>query len=76
MRTTIELTSAEHKKLKVICSILGITLKDYVRQCLKDHLDFSEIPNSELLQDFKDTDEGKDLIDCDSLEDMFNKLGI
>lgn len=34
------------------------------------------VPNETTSQTFKDTDAGKNLIDCDSAEDMFSKLGI
>lgn len=34
------------------------------------------VPNETTSQTFKDTDAGKNLIDCDSAEDMFSKLSI
>lgn len=35
-----------------------------------------KIPNAETLQTFKDTDNGKNIIACDNVDDMFDKLGI
>lgn len=34
------------------------------------------IPDQTTLQTFKDTDEGKNLIECENADDMFGKLGI
>ena len=34
------------------------------------------VPNKITMQTFADTDSGKNIIECDNKEDMFNKLGI
>ena len=35
-----------------------------------------EIPNKATRETFKKSDEGKELVKCDNVEDMFRKLGI
>ncbi len=35
-----------------------------------------EIPNKTTEKTFKDTDSGKNIIKCKSVDDMFNKLGV
>jgi DNA-damage-inducible protein J len=35
-----------------------------------------EIPNKETLQSFKDSEEGKNLTECNDSEDLFKRLGI
>ena len=34
------------------------------------------IPNETTLKTFRDTDNGKNLVDCEDAEDMFRKLGV
>ena len=61
---------------------LGITMTEainlfFTQVTLKKGLPFEvSIPNEETLQTFKDTDAGKNLIECENPEDMFKKLGI
>ncbi|MDD3001661.1 MAG: Antitoxin DinJ [bacterium ADurb.Bin157] len=35
-----------------------------------------KVPNETTLKTFRDSESGKDLIECKDAEDMFNKLGI
>ncbi len=35
-----------------------------------------QIPNKTTTKTFKDTDAGKNIVNCEDAEDMFNKLGI
>lgn len=49
----------EHKKLKTMAAFMGVSLKDLVLNCLRDHLLSDNEPNDETLKAFKETDEGK-----------------
>ncbi len=73
-RMTIDMPSEEHKKLKAMAAFFGISLKDLVLSCLRDHL-LNE-PNEETLQSFKKTDEGKGLIRCEDFNNFIEKLGL
>lgn len=73
-RMTIDMPLDEHKKLKAMAAFYGISLKELVLICLRDHL-LNE-PNEETLKAFKETDEGKGLIRCKDFNDFIDKLGL
>lgn len=73
-RMTIDMPLNEHKKLKAMAAFFGISLKELVLICLRDHL-LNE-PNEETLKAFKETDEGKGLVRCKDFNDFIDKLGL
>ena len=46
-RMTIDMPLKEHKKLKAMAAFMGVTLKDLVLSCLRDHLLSDNEPNDE-----------------------------
>jgi DNA-damage-inducible protein J len=69
-------------EVESILSELGLTpttaINIFYRQVkLQKGLPFNvSIPNQITLKTFKDTDAGKNIIQCENKEDMFSKLGI
>lgn len=74
-RMTIDMPLDEHKKLKAMAAFLGVSLKDLVLSCLRDHLLSENKPNKETLQAFKETDKGEGLEYCKDFDDFVKKLG-
>ena len=70
------------ENVEKVLNSLGMTPTDAIRIFfrqieLRKGLPFViEIPNKETEKVFKETDEGKNLIKCNSSEDMFERLGI
>ncbi len=56
-RISIEVSPDEHRKLKALAAIKGLTIKEYI---LKSTVRAKE-PNEETLQAFKDVENGTDL---------------
>lgn len=75
-RMTIDMPFEEHKKLKAMAAFMGITLKDLVLSCLRDHLLSDNEPNDETLRAFKETDERKGLVQCKDFNEFIDKLGL
>ena len=75
-RLTFELPSVDHKKLKALAALAGVSLKDLILTCLKEHLLSENVPNEETIKVFKETDEGKNLIHYKSMDDLIEKLGL
>lgn len=75
-RLTFELPSVDHKKLKALAALGGVSLKDLIFSCLKENLLSENIPNEETIRVFKETDEGKNLIHFKNAADMIDKLGL
>ena len=70
------------KQVEEIFSKLGLTTTEaitlfYSLVSLNNGLPFEiKIPNNETIQTFNDTDNGKNITECDAADDMFDKLGI
>lgn len=75
-RLTFELPSVDHKKLKAIAALAGVSLKDLILTCLKENLLSENIPNEETVTVFKETDEGKNLVHYKNVNDLIDKLGL
>lgn len=75
-RLTFDLPKVDHKKLKAMAALNGVSLKTLIFECLKEHLLSENIPNDETLKLFKETDEGKNLIRCKDFNDLVDKLGL
>lgn len=75
-RMTLDVPINEHKKLKAMAAFMGMSLKDLVLSCLRDHLLSENTPNEETLKAFKETDEGKGLVNCEDFNDFVKKLGL
>lgn len=75
-RLTFELPAVDHKKLKAIAALAGVSLKDLILSCLKENLLSENVPNEETIRVFKETDEGKNLIHFKNADEMIDKLGL
>lgn len=75
-RMTIDMPFEEHKRLKAMAAFMGVSLKDLVLNCLRDHLLSENEPNDETVIAFKETDEGKGLVHCRDFTDFIDKLGL
>lgn len=74
-RLTFELLAVDHKKLKAIAALAGISLKDLILTCLKENLLSENVPNEETIKVFKETDERKNLIHYKNADELIDKLG-
>jgi hypothetical protein len=73
-RLTFELPVIDHKKLKALAALAGVSLKDLILSCLQEHLLSDNIPNEETVRIFKETDEGKNLKHYKSAKDLVSRL--
>ena len=70
------------EKTKVIFNKMGLNISQAVRLFLKqvelhNGLPFElSIPNETTIKTLKDTDKGKNLVECKDVDDMFDKLQI
>lgn len=75
-RLTFELPTDDHKKLKAIAALSGVSLKVLILACLQENLLSENVPNEETMKVFKDTDERKNLVYYKSVNDLIDKLGL
>ena len=80
-RFTIDLPKEEHKRLKTMSALSGKSMRDIIVEALntfyreQEHFS-SNNPNAETRKILDEIKRGEGLIECSSLEDLFNKLGI
>ena len=74
IRITIDLPNKEHKKLKIAATLLGVSMKEFVIDSLHETFK-SRTYNKKTLKAIREAEEGN-LKEFDSLEDMFEDLGI
>lgn len=75
-RLTFELPVVDHKKLKAMAALSGVSLKDLILTCLKENLLSENAPNEKTLRVFKETDEGKNLVHYKDVDDLIDKLDL
>lgn len=74
VRFTMDLSNKEHKRISTAASVLGLSMKDLVLLSVEEftHKKLNKTTEATL----KETDAGKGLHKFDSLQDMFDDLGI
>lgn len=75
-RFTFELPAGDHKRLKAIAALSGVSLKELIMSCLKETVLSENTPNDETLKIFKETDGGKNLTRYRNADDLIDKLGL
>ena len=75
-RMTIDVPDDEHRKLKALAALRGISMKQLVLEILYRELYSKNLSNEETLRVFKETDEGKNLQRFDHVEDMLKSLDL
>ena len=74
IRYTLDLPKKEHKRISTMASVLGLSMKDLFL------LSFEEFAHKKLnkttLKAIEETSSGKGLHKFDSLDEMYNDLGI
>ena len=65
---TIDMPAREHKKLKAMAAYLGVSSKELVLSCVREHLLSKNEPNEVTLQAFKETENRVDLIEANDFD--------
>ncbi len=78
-RIIIEIPKEYHRKLKTRAAILGKSMRDIVLEALEATeacLHSTHIPNKETKKSLKNIEQGKNLIEIESLNAFAKKLGL
>lgn len=75
-RLSIDITPEEHRQMKLLAAMEGVSLKEYVMTSVRKRLqkDLRKKPNAETLKTFRLTDKEDELVACKDAEEMFAKL--
>lgn len=75
-RITIAIPKTEHTKLKALSVILGKSIKEVILESIRERLRKAVISNKKTLETIKNIEAQKGLVEIESPEDLFEKLGI
>ncbi len=73
-RLTIDLPKTEHRRLKMAASMMGTSIKGLVLMSVDEFM--HRKPNKVTVKAIRQSDAGKNLKKFDSLDDLFEDLGI
>lgn len=75
-RVTVDFPQEEHKRLKAVAALLGVSMQEYIIGCVEEKLYSENIPNAKTLKVFRETEEGRGLNACKNVDDLIKKLGM
>lgn len=73
---TIDVPEEDHKRLKALAAVLGKSMREIVIEWIHEHLYSFSTPNAKTLEAIKQIEQGEDLVESDTIDDLFKKLGI
>lgn len=73
VKVTFECTEDERAYIKMLAAKAHLTLNDFLLSCLRVY--FPKTPNKETLAAMQEIEEGHG-IDCDSLDDFWQQMGV
>lgn len=74
-RMSIDISVKDHKRIKVLASAEGVTIKDFVIDCIREKITPEKKPNAKTRKAMNDARKGKTLKAKD-VTDLYEQLGI
>jgi DNA polymerase III delta prime subunit len=72
---SIDISIKDHKRIKVLASAEGMTLRDFVIECIQEKISPEKKPNAKTRKAMSDAKKGKTMKARD-LADLYEQLGI
>jgi hypothetical protein len=83
VRLVIECSKEEHKRIKMLASYTGKSMRVYIMDCVKSSIAATpkkitqgNVPNEKTSKALKESERGEGLVSYESLDEMFKDLGI
>lgn len=74
-RMSIDIPLKDHKRVKVLAAAEGVSLKEFVIDCIHERIRPEKKPNAKTRKAMKDIEEGKTL-KAENIADLYKDLGI
>ncbi|MCX6991111.1 MAG: hypothetical protein NTX49_08640 [Chlamydiae bacterium] len=74
-RMSIDIPIKDHKRIKILASAEGVTLKDFVIGCIQERMSPEKKPNAKTCKAMNDARKGK-TFKAKDLSDLYDELGI
>lgn len=75
IRMSIDVPAKDHKRIKVLAGAEGVTLKDFVIECIHEKIHPEKKPNAKTRKAMDDARKGK-TTKAKDLADLYEQLGI
>lgn len=75
-RMTIDLPTEDHKRLKALAAVLGKSMRELVLDWIHGNLYTKNSPNEKTLQAIEALEKGEGLVEVQSMQKLFDDLGI
>ena len=74
-RMSIDISIRDHKRIKVLASAEGVTLRDFVIECIQEKISPEKKPNAKTCKAMSEARRGK-TFKAKNMSDLYEQLGI
>jgi hypothetical protein len=75
-RVTVDFPSAEHRRLKAVSALMGLSMQEYILECVEEKLYSTNIPNTRTKKAIEDVEKGKGTKTAKDADDLRRELGL
>ena len=73
-RVTVDFPFAEHRRLKAVSALMGISMQEYIIECVEEKLYSENIPNAKTRKAIEDLESGIGVKTAKNLKDLKKQL--
>lgn len=78
-RVTVDFPTEEHRRLKAVAALMGISMQEYIIGCIEEKLystNIPNIPNVRTKKAIEDLEKGKGTKIANDIDDLKRQLGL
>jgi antitoxin component of RelBE/YafQ-DinJ toxin-antitoxin module len=75
-RVTVDFPYKDHRRLKAVTALMGISMQDYILDCVEEKLYSTNIPNVRTRKAIEDVEKGKGVKVAKDIEELKKQLGL
>ncbi|NGX34581.1 MAG: hypothetical protein K1060chlam1_00934 [Candidatus Anoxychlamydiales bacterium] len=76
IRMSIDVPITDHKRIKALATVEGVTIKEFVTECVHEKIYPENIPNSKTKKAIEDIRKKRNLKKAKNVNELFKDLGI
>lgn len=73
---TVDFPFAKHRRLKVVSALIGISMQDYIIECVEEKLYSENIPNAKTRKAIEDLENGIGVKRAKNVKELRRQLGL
>lgn len=76
VRMSIDLPENDHRKIKTLAAVMGVSIKDFVIECINEKIFSENKPNKVTKQALNELNKKKNLHTAEGVDELFKELGL